>query len=247
MEGRSPVATVLPARAGAGRAGRPASTSSPAKPAAPASATAPSTGRRRVASAACSRGTASSTNGRAAQTIVRAPSSATFVQNSVVWGAISSTARRATETAKTLRAVRPAGIVFGSVIMKKRKIRTSGENMSTRQNSKPVIGPRCQRAVISCPLAAITPIPTANVSQNVTAIASRWRRERIETAPTRMIASASAIQGDIGPHQSASGSARPGPSTTKQSARAKFDGLRKWRPRNLIRCFERIPTAAVAA
>jgi hypothetical protein len=178
---------------------------------------------------------------------VSEPSSATFVQNSVVVGAIRSTARSATATAKTFRPVRPAGVVLGSVIMKKRKIRTSGENSSTRQKSKPVIGPRCQRAVISCPASAIRPIPTAKVSQNVTAIASRCSRERIETAPTRMIASASTIQEDIGPHQRASGSARPGPSTTKHSASAKLDGLRKWRPRNVIRCFERIPTAAVPA
>ena len=46
-------------------------------------------------------------------------------------------------------AANPAlGVVFGSVIMKKRKIITSGESTTTRQNSKPVIGPRCQRAVI---------------------------------------------------------------------------------------------------
>ena len=37
--------------------------------------------------------------GRAAQTIQSAPSSATFVQNSVTCGAISSTASSATETA----------------------------------------------------------------------------------------------------------------------------------------------------
>ena len=131
--------------------------------------------------------------------------------------------------------------------MKKRKIRTSGENTSTRQNSKPVIGPRCQRAVISWPLAAITAMPAANTSQKVTAIASRCRRERIENAPTRMIASASTIHGDIGPHQSASGSARVEPRSRKQSTSPKFDGLRKWCPRKWITCFERIATAAVPA
>ena len=60
---------------------------------------------------------------------------------------------------------------------------TSGENTRTRQNSNPVIGPRCQRAVISCPAAAITPMPTANVTQNVTAISSRWSRNRIVKTP----------------------------------------------------------------
>ena len=39
--------------------------------------------------------------------------------------------------------------VFGSVIMKKRKTSTSGEVTSTHQKEKPLIGPRCQRAVIT--------------------------------------------------------------------------------------------------
>ena len=95
--------------------------------------------------------------------------------------------------------------------MKKRKISTSGENTSTRQNSKPVIGPRCQRAVISCPLAAITRDaggerePEADRDRRAGAGARGSR-----SAPTRMIASASTIHGDIGPHQRASGSARVG-------------------------------------
>ena len=83
--------------------------------------------------------------------------------------------------------------------------------------------------------------------QNVIAIASRCSRERIANAPTRMITSASAIHGDIGPHQKASGSARVAPSSTKQSTRPKFDGLKKWCPRHVITCFERIDTAAVPA
>ena len=51
-------------------------------------------GRRRAARTTSlqARRRAASTTGRAAQTIVSAPSSATFVQNSVVCGAISSTA-----------------------------------------------------------------------------------------------------------------------------------------------------------
>ena len=44
------------------------------------------------------RGASTSTSGRAAQTIQSAPSSATFVQNSVICGAISSTASSATAT-----------------------------------------------------------------------------------------------------------------------------------------------------
>ena len=43
---------------------------------------------------------------------------------------------------------RSAGAVFGSVIMKKRKTRISGE-VTSRPERIPEIGPRCQRAVIS--------------------------------------------------------------------------------------------------
>ncbi len=52
---------------------------------------------RAAANTGCRRGASTSTTGRAAQTIQSAPSSATFVQNSVTCGAISSTASRATD------------------------------------------------------------------------------------------------------------------------------------------------------
>ena len=52
-----------------------------------------------------------------------------------------------------------------------------------RQNSQPVIGPRCQRAVISWPLAASTASPPAKASQKPTAISSSFsRREDREAA-----------------------------------------------------------------
>ena len=47
----------------------------------------------------CRRGDTRRRCGRAAHTIQSAPSSATFVQNSVTWGAINSTASRATASA----------------------------------------------------------------------------------------------------------------------------------------------------
>ena len=62
------------------------------------------------------------------------------------------------------------GIVFGSVIMKKRKTRISGEKTRIRQSSQPSIGPRCQRAVIAWPVAASTASPAAKATQNPTAI-----------------------------------------------------------------------------
>ena len=65
--------------------------------------------------------------------------------------------------------------------------------------------------------------------------------------PTTIRAIATASHSDIGPHQKSSGSARPFPSTRKQRTSPKFEGLKTWRPRQRIRCFDRSETAAVAA
>src|SRR5438105_7661621 len=131
--------------------------------------------------------------------------------------------------------------------MKKRKTSTSGEVRSTHQKYAPVIEPRCQRAVIVWPPAASTAMPAANENQNESAITSSLRRERIANPPARMIANASPSDGDIGPHQKSSGSARPRPSTRKQSTRPKFDGLKMWPPRHWITYLESSETAEVAA
>ena len=96
--------------------------------------------------------------------------------------------------------------------MKNRKTSTSGELIRIHHRFQPVIGPRCQRAVIWWPASASTPIPTANDAQNPSATRRRCRRRRIVNPPVTMIASASAIHHDIGPHQKSSGSARPRPS-----------------------------------
>ncbi len=61
------------------------------------------------------------------------PSKATFVPNSSVCGAIMSVHATATRKPNRTRPTRPDGTVFGSVIMKNRKISSSGENMITRQ------------------------------------------------------------------------------------------------------------------
>ena len=110
--------------------------------------------------------------------------------------------------------------------MKNRKTRTSGDVTSVHQRSKPPIGPRCHTAVISCPVAARTAIPAANVSQNPAAIGTSCSRERIASPPPTMSTSASASHTDIGPHQNGSGSARSGPIRTKQRTSPKFDGLK---------------------
>ena len=65
--------------------------------------------------------------------------------------------------------------------------------------------------------------------------------------PATISAMASASQRDIGPHQKSSGSARVSPSTRKQRTSPKFEGLKTWRPRQRIRCFDRSETAAVPA
>ena len=131
--------------------------------------------------------------------------------------------------------------------MKKRKTRISGEVTSTRQSSQPVMGPTCQEAFISWPLSARTPTPAANVSQNATATTTSRSRLRIARPPPTISTSARTSQGESGPHQNASGSARSGPSSRKQRTSPKFDGLKTWRPRNVTRCFERRDTAAVPA
>ena len=141
----------------------------------------------------------------------------------------------------------PRGVVRGSVIMKKRKTRISGDVSRTDQRYAPAIGPRCQRAAIVCPVAASTATPRAKVHQNATARPSSFRRPRIRLAPPTMIANANPSHGDIGPHQKSSGSARPGPSRRKQRTRPKFDGLKMCRPPTWITCFESRDTAAVPA
>src|SRR3954465_5947719 len=110
--------------------------------------------------------------------------------------------------------------------MKKRKTRISGEVTRVHQKYAPVIGPRCQRADIACPVAASTPTPAANATQKPTAIPSSFSRVRIKTAPPTMIAKARPSHGDIGPHQKSSGSARVRGSTRKQRTSPKLDGLK---------------------
>jgi hypothetical protein len=75
----------------------------------------------------------------------------------------------------------------------------------------------------------------------------RRSRDRMVSPPMTIRAMANASQRDIGPHQKSSGSARVSPSTRKQSTSPKFEGLKMWRPRKRIRCFDRSETAAVAA
>ena len=103
-----------------------------------------------------------------------------MVPNSSVCGAMSRVLATATSRPNTTRPTRPAGTVFGSVIMKNRKISTSGEVTITRQKSNPHTGANAQRAVMQCPDAARTPTPAARATQNVAAMASRRRRRVIE-------------------------------------------------------------------
>ena len=87
----------------------------------------------------------------------------TFVPNSSVCGAISSVLATATRKPNTTRPTRPPGTVFGSVIMKNRKISTSGEVTITRQKSKPQTGANAQFVVMQWPDAARIPTPIVSV------------------------------------------------------------------------------------
>ena len=109
-----------------------------------------------------------------------------MVPNSLVCGAIRSVLAIATRNPNATRPTRPAGTVFGSVIMKNRKIRTSGEVTMTRQKSKPQTGANAQFAAMQCPDAASIPTPIASATQNVAASASR-RRRRVISSPPPMI------------------------------------------------------------
>ena len=118
----------------------------------------------------------------------RPDSSATLVPNSLVWGAIRSVLAIATRKPNATRPTRPAGTVFGSVIMKNRKIRTSGEVTMTRQKSNPQTGANAQLVVMQWPDPARTPTPTASDTQKVAARASRCSRRVISRPPVMMTA-----------------------------------------------------------
>ena len=92
----------------------------------------------------------------------------------------------ATRTPNTIRPTWPVGVVFGSVIMKNRKMRTSGEVTMTRQKSMPQTGVNAQFAVMQWPDPASRPVPIASVIQNAAASPSRCRR-RVMSRPPAMI------------------------------------------------------------
>ena len=83
----------------------------------------------------------------------------TFVPHSSTWGAIRSVLITATSRPNATRPTVPVGTVLGSVIMKNRKIMTSGENTTTRQKSKPQTGANAQFAVMQWPDPPRTPDP----------------------------------------------------------------------------------------
>ena len=110
-------------------------------------------------------------------------SKATLVSNSLVCGASRSVLATATRMPNTTRPTRPAGVVFGSVIMKNRKIRTSGDVTITRQKSNPQTGAKAQFAVMQWPEPARSPTPIVSATQNVAASASSCSRRVISSPP----------------------------------------------------------------
>ena len=111
-----------------------------------------------------------------------------MVPNSLVWAAISNVLATPTRTPNSTRPTRPVGTVFGSVIMKNRKINTSGEMTITRQKSNPHTGAKAHRAVMQWPVAASNPRPITSVNQNEAATVSRRRRAVISRPPVMMTA-----------------------------------------------------------
>ncbi len=77
-------------------------------------------------------------------------------------------------------------------------------------------------------------MPAANATQKPTATPTRCSRRRMRKPPTTMSTSANTREGESGPHQSASGSARDAPRSRKQSTSPKFEGLKMCRPRTRI-------------
>ena len=169
--------------------------------------------------------------------------------NSSVWGAISSVLTTATRKPKTTRPTRPPGMVLGSVIMKNRKIMTSGEVTMTRQKSKPQTGANAQFAVMQWPGAASSPTPTASVTQNVAASASRCSRRVISRPPPMItdVGQRSSSGFVSGAHQKSSGSIRVLPSTMNATTSPMFDGLNTCVPRYLMTYFVSSENAATPA
>ena len=97
---------------------------------------------------------------------------------------MSRTLATATSTPKTTRPTCPAGTVLGSVIMKNRKIITSGEVTTTRQKSTPHTGANAQFAVMQWPVAASRPSPAASAIQNAAASPRSFSRRVMRKPPT---------------------------------------------------------------
>src|SRR3954468_16093103 len=90
-----------------------------------------------------------SKTGRAAHATASATNSANFVANSVPAALANNALISPMDAPNSTRPRGDAGIVCGSVIMKKRKINTSGEVTRIHQYDPPLTVPTCHRAVIA--------------------------------------------------------------------------------------------------
>src|SRR3954447_3533746 len=204
---------------------------------------------KRPTSSAPDRGSGSSrsSSGRAAQMTTSPERSATLVLNSFVWGAIRNVLAIATRSPNTIRPTWPVGTVFGSVIMKNRKMRTSGEVTMTRQKSVPQTGENAQFATMQWPDAARTPMPIASDTQNVAASPSNRRRRVMSRPPVMITAYAASIGTSSVAHQKSSGSTRALPRTMNATTRPRFEGLKTCDPRYLMTYFDRSDNPATPA
>jgi hypothetical protein len=91
----------------------------------------------------------------------------------------------ATATPNQTRGSRPAGTVRGSVIMKNRKMSTSGDVTSTHQKCQSHTGVMDHSAVMQRPASARLAVHAAKVSQNAPAISSSPSRSVMRSPPSK--------------------------------------------------------------
>ena len=160
---------------------------------------------------------------------------------------MSNTLATPTSSPNATRPTCPDGTVLGSVIMKNRKIRTSGEVTIVRQKSLPHTGVNDQSVIMQWPEPASTPVPSASESQNAPAIGSRCSRRVISRPPTMITAYAAIIGRLSGAHQKSRGSTRALPSTRNATTSPMFDGLNTCEPRYLMTYLVSSETPATTA
>ncbi len=134
-------------------------------------------------------------SGRTAHITASPARSPTLAPNSVAHGAMSSVQTTPSTAPNTIRAVRPDGTVLGSVIMKNRKMKISGEVITTHQKCHPLTGVNDHRVVMLWPVMASTASPAASDSHSARLSPSNRSRPQIQNPPAKITTYANAIAG----------------------------------------------------